>query len=67
MSGQRAIQRSGKGLHQVFFPDCAEPLTVGAGDKLFAYVFLDPKDPPKAIMLQYQRRRKLVEARQLGR
>ena len=53
LSGQRAIQRSGKGLHQVFFPDCAEPLTVSAGDKLFAYVFLDPKDPPKAIMLQY--------------
>jgi hypothetical protein len=53
LSGQRAIQRAGKGLHQVFFPDCAEPLTVTAGDKLFAYVFLDPKDPPKAIMLQY--------------
>ena len=51
-SGQRAIQRSGKGLHQVSFPDCKEPLTVSAGDKFFAYVFLDPKDPPKAIMLQ---------------
>jgi hypothetical protein len=52
-SGQRAIKRSGKGLHQVSFPDCTEPLTLSGGDKLFAYVFLDPKDPPKAIMLQF--------------
>ena len=52
-SGQRAIRRTGKGVHQVFFPECADPLTVGAGDKLFAYVFLDPKDPPKSVMLQY--------------
>jgi len=28
-------------------------LTCGTGGKLFAYVFLDPKNPPKAIMLQY--------------
>jgi hypothetical protein len=53
LSGHVAIQRTGKGLHQVFFPDCAEPITVSAGDKLFTYVFLDPKDRPKAIMLQF--------------
>src|SRR3974390_3320150 len=52
-SGERAIRRSGKGLHQVFFSKCSEPLQLGAGDKLFAYVYLDPKDPPKSIMLQY--------------
>ena len=52
-SGQRAIRRAGKGLHQVFFPNCDEPLTVGTGDKLFAYVYLDPQDPPRAIMVQY--------------
>jgi hypothetical protein len=28
-------------------------MIVGKGDKLFAYVFVDPEDPPKAIMLQY--------------
>ena len=32
-------------------------LTVGEGDKLFAYVFLDPIDPPKEIMLQWHTRR----------
>ncbi len=52
-SGQRAMMRTGKGIHQAFFPECAEPLTTGPGDKLFAYVHLDPKDPPKAVMLQF--------------
>src|SRR6185436_16531284 len=28
-------------------------LVVGTADKFFAYVFVDPKDPPRAIMLQY--------------
>jgi hypothetical protein len=52
-SGERAIRRSGKGLHQVFFPKCSQSLQLSSGDKLFAYVYIDPKDPPKAIMLQY--------------
>jgi hypothetical protein len=52
-SGERAIHHSGKGLQQLYFKEGAEPLTVQAGDKFFAYVYLDPKDPPKAIMLQY--------------
>jgi hypothetical protein len=52
-SGERAIRRSGKGVDQVYFKEGAEPLTVGPGDKFFAYVYLDPKDPPKAIMLQF--------------
>jgi hypothetical protein len=52
-SGERAIEQAGKGLHQVFFSKCAKPLAIGAGDRLFAYVYLDPKDPPRAVMLQY--------------
>lgn len=52
-SGARSIRRSGKGIDQVFFQKCDQPLTIGGGDKLFAYVYLDPKSPPKAIMLQY--------------
>jgi len=52
-SGERSLVRSGKGLHQVSFPNCEAPLTFGTSGKLFAYVYLDPKDPPKAIMLQY--------------
>src|SRR5262249_29988572 len=30
-----------------------KPLRVGAGDKLFAYVYLSPEKPPKEIMLQW--------------
>lgn len=52
-SGKRAIRRAGKGLNQVFFPACEEPLAVGTGDTLFAHVYLDPLDPPKAIMVQF--------------
>ncbi|HTL57280.1 MAG TPA: PSD1 and planctomycete cytochrome C domain-containing protein [Candidatus Limnocylindrales bacterium] len=51
-SGERAIQRVGKGLHQVSFDGVEQPLIVGADAKFYAYVYLDPKDPPKAIMLQ---------------
>ena len=52
-SGERSLRQSGKGLHQVYFASCEQPLSIRAGDKLFAYVYLDPKDPPRAIMLQY--------------
>lgn len=53
-TGQRAIQRTGTNLHQVFFRDTSEPLTIGAGDRLFAYVYLDPTNAPKAVMLQFR-------------
>ncbi len=52
-SGERSLKRSGKGLHQVFFTRSSPVQVVGTADTLFAYVFLDPKDPPKSIMLQY--------------
>lgn len=52
-SGRRAIQRTGQGLHQVFFTDTNQSLTVGAGDRLFACVYLDPTNAPKAVMLQF--------------
>src|SRR5206468_8205554 len=46
-SGKRALQRTGQGLHQVLFTEAKQPLTVGAGDKFFAYVYLDPTNTPK--------------------
>lgn len=52
-SGSRSLMRTDKGLAQDFFTKASQPLLVGKGDKLFAYVYLDPADPPKAIMLQY--------------
>jgi hypothetical protein len=52
-SGTRAIRRTGKELHQVFFTKAASSLDVGSEARLSAYVYLDPKDPPRAIMLQF--------------
>jgi hypothetical protein len=52
-SGARALVRTETGLGQDFFTKASQPLIVGKDDKLFAYVYLDPADPPKAIMLQF--------------
>ena len=52
-SGQRSLQRIGQGIHQTFFSEVEKPLTVRAEDKLFAYIYLDPTNAPKAVMLQF--------------
>ena len=52
-SGKRAWKRSDKGVSQDIFDDLKKPFVVAKGDKVFAHVFLDSKDPPKSIMLQY--------------
>lgn len=52
-SGATATKRSGTELTQHFFTGASAPLNVGEGDKLFAYVRLDPADPPRQIMLQW--------------
>jgi mono/diheme cytochrome c family protein len=52
-SGKRSMKRSGPGLHQHYFTSSPQQLHVGPGDKLFAYVYLDPQHMPKSIMLQY--------------
>jgi hypothetical protein len=52
-SGERASTRTAEGLSQHFFTDAAPGLKIGEGDKLFAYVYLDPANLPKEIMLQW--------------
>ncbi|MEM7393188.1 MAG: DUF1549 domain-containing protein, partial [Verrucomicrobiota bacterium] len=52
-SGERSTYRTGAGLHQHYFEQHEENLTVQSGDKLFAHVYLDPLDPPKTVMLQF--------------
>jgi hypothetical protein len=47
------MRRSAKGLNQHYFTAAANPIAVDAGDTLFAYVYIDPKDPPQAIQLQF--------------
>ncbi|GIW86725.1 MAG: peptidyl-prolyl cis-trans isomerase [Isosphaeraceae bacterium] len=52
LSGSHAYRNRYEGLGQQVF-ERGRPLTIGEGDVLFAYVFLDPVDPPKEIMLQW--------------
>ena len=52
-SGKNSSMRTGDGLTQHFFTDAKEPLVIGANDRLFAYVYLDPENPPETVQLQF--------------
>jgi hypothetical protein len=41
------------GLHQHYFDNATATLNIGAGDILYAWVYLDPKRLPREIMLQW--------------
>ncbi|HSI12208.1 MAG TPA: DUF1549 domain-containing protein, partial [Chthoniobacter sp.] len=45
-SGKRALKRTGSGVVQDYYSGGAAPLEVPPSGKLFAYVYLDPKDAP---------------------
>lgn len=52
--GRRAHQsRLSPGMHQHQFTNAAPGLRIGVDDQLFAYVFLDPQNPPTTVMLQW--------------
>ncbi|MAF64855.1 MAG: hypothetical protein CMJ84_04255 [Planctomycetes bacterium] len=53
LSGERSLRRKGgDGLNQDYFTQ-ARPLVLAAGDRLYAHVWLDPKDPPRSVQLQF--------------
>ena len=52
-SGKSASFRKAKGRSQHYFTGASQGLKIEEGDRLFTYVYLDPKDPPKQIMLQF--------------
>jgi hypothetical protein len=41
------------GIHQHYFYNAAVPMQVQTGDTLYAYVYLDPANPPSELMLQW--------------
>lgn len=53
LSGEKASTRTAPGLSQHFFTGANPGLKIGEGDILFAHVFIDPANPPKSIMLQF--------------
>ncbi len=53
-SGTRAHQSiNAAGLHEHAFAWASETMTVATGNVLFAYVYLDPANPPSTIMLSW--------------
>lgn len=53
-SGDRAHQAdSAPGRHHHFFAFASNPLVVNPGDTLFAYVYLDPTNPPRQVLLTW--------------
>ncbi len=54
LSGNLALQSSiDPGIHQEYFFGATDTLPLAMGDTLTAYVYLDPVDPPHAVMLQW--------------
>ena len=53
-SGTRASQSANlPGLHQYFFDWAEATLAINPGDKLYAYIYLNPSHPPSEAMLQW--------------
>jgi mono/diheme cytochrome c family protein len=53
LSGKKAVKLSDKGVVQSYFSGLKVPYVIPFKGKLFVNVFLDPADPPKAIMVQF--------------
>jgi mono/diheme cytochrome c family protein len=52
-SGERSTKRSAEGRSQHFFTEATSKWRIGKDDKLFAYVYLDSKNPPETVQLQF--------------
>ncbi|WP_246151626.1 PSD1 and planctomycete cytochrome C domain-containing protein [Rubripirellula reticaptiva] len=52
-SGSKSRSQQSDGLVQHFFDDARKKATVQAGMKFYVWVHLDSKNPPKALMLQF--------------
>jgi hypothetical protein len=44
----------GEGVHQHFVENVTTPFTPAAGESLFGWVYLDPNNPPRTVMLQWR-------------
>jgi hypothetical protein len=53
-SGALDLQSSlASGVHQLYFQNATQTLTIPVGGTLFAYVYLNPANPPQEVMLQW--------------
>ena len=52
-SGKIARRQTSNGLVQHIVDASSKPVSLGNGEQLFAHVWLDPNNPPRQIMLQF--------------
>ena len=52
-AGQRSLDRTATGVGQDYYDSGAAAITVAADAEIVAHVWLDPANPPKAVMLQF--------------
>jgi hypothetical protein len=52
-SGKNSSTRTGNGLIQHYFTGATDPFVIAENDILFAYVYLDPDNPPETVQLQF--------------
>lgn len=52
-SGKTSRRQQSSGLIQHLYQDAKDPYVVTKESRFFAWVYLDPKNPPSAIMLQF--------------
>jgi hypothetical protein len=52
-SGKRALRISGKSMAQNYYDGGVPPIEVPPGARFKLKVFIDPVDPPKAVMIQF--------------
>ncbi len=52
-TGAKSTRRKADALSQHFYTGATSTLKIGAGDKLFAYCWIDPANPPQTVMLQF--------------
>lgn len=52
-SGEKSRRQESTGLVQHYFHESPDPLLVSEGDRFYAWVHLDPENPPEELMLQF--------------
>ena len=52
-SGESSRKQTGSGIVQHFFHEATKRVSLGAGDLLYAWVYLDAANPPEQLMLQF--------------
>jgi len=55
LKGDRSLKRTAKEIGQDFYESGTPPVEIPPGGEFFANVWIDPKDPPKTIMLQFHK------------